>query len=174
MANIGNVRLGIKLLQNKDWQRNTKLFLHSAIKLFLCFAVAVFLSVDCAYAQPSFGNANDFVGTWQNIDNSTQSIKRIRITPQSGISPIIIRIYAKCGSSECDWGNVNGYNGPPDSHTVKATINSKSKAGYVFARRELTLRLNDNGLMDYDMETDYIGFLDPRPNQLSRGTLNRS
>ena len=174
MASIGNVRLEVEPIQNNKQHRNAKLFLRFAIKLFLCVVAVVLSSVGSVYAQPSFENANDFVGTWRNIDNQTRSIKRINITPQNGISPLIIRVYAKCSQSECDWGNVNGYNGPSGSHTVGAIVPSKNKAGYVFAQRDLTLRLNDNGQMDYDMETDYVSPWDPRPNRVDRGTLNRS
>ena len=169
MATISNLQLRVDPIQdNKCRSTNTN------VKLFLCAVLAALSSIGgAAYAQPTFGNANDFVGTWRNIDNRTRDIKRIRITPHSGIVPLTVRVYGKCGNSECDWGDVNGYNGPAGSRTVKATIYSKTHQGYVFAERNLTLRLNDNGRMDYDMETDYIEHGDPRPNQVLRGTLNR-
>lgn len=174
MTGMGNVELEAEPIQNNEHPSNAKLLLRFAINLFLCVAIALFSSIGNVYGQPSFGNANDFVGTWRNIDNRTNSIKRINITPKNGSSPLNIRVFAKCGSSECDWGNVIGYNGPSIGQTVKATITSRNKSGYVFAQRELTLRLNENGQIDFDMETDYVGLYDPRPNRLSRGTLNRS
>jgi hypothetical protein len=140
-------------------------------------ALASALLAAFAIATPAFsadfGNANDFVGTWRNV-RASGDLRRIQITSVTGIPDVSVHIYAKCtggSGSTCDWDPVYGYY--DGGGTMHATIHSTNAHGYVFADRDLILRLNSNGTMDYDMTTDFVMFGDPRPNHVPRGTMRR-
>jgi hypothetical protein len=136
------------------------------------FALAA-LSVSApAHAQqPTFGDALDFAGTWKNVNSGTNNLTKIKVSPSAGIPPVKVRAWARCHPSDCDWGTVSGYNGPAGAHKVIAHFAAKNNLGFVFAKRELTLKLRTDGDVDYRVETD---FADPfREDYVVSGRLTR-
>jgi len=142
-------------------------------------AVLVSLSVvapgggPAAADTPLFGNASDFVGTWRNVDDDTRSITKVVISPGAGIVPVYVRVFASCGSGECDWKKVDGHWGGSGTTTIKATVLSKDDNNwFVWATRKVTLRLESGDVMSYQVRTDYV---DPsRQDRVSTGQLARS
>ena len=125
-----------------------------------------------AYAQqPAFGDALDFVGTWKNVNSHSNNITKVKVTPSAGIPVVKVRAWASCSPSDCDWGTVSGYNGPAGAQKVIAHFAAKNHSGFVFAQREMTLKMRTDGDVDYRVVTD---FADPfREDYVSAGRLTR-
>lgn len=121
---------------------------------------------------PIFGNAGDFVDTWRNTDPNTRNITRVVITPGAGILPVYARVYASCGSGECDWKRSDGHWGSTGTDTITTRVFSKNQAGYVYATRKVTMRLDSPDTLAYQLRTD---FADPsRPDYVVSGHLRRT
>ena len=125
-----------------------------------------------AYAQqPAFGDALDFVGTWKNVDSGTSNITKVKVAPSAGIPPVTVRAWGKCHPSDCDWGKVSGYNGPSGARKVIAHFASKNDWGFVYAQREMTLQMRNDGDVDYRVVTDFADA--SRDDYVSTGRLTR-
>jgi hypothetical protein len=122
---------------------------------------------------PLFGNASDFVATWRNVDQNTNNVTKIKITPGAGIVPVFVNVYGRCHPTDCNWGKTAGnWASPTGTDRIATTVFSKNNQGYVFATRKVTLLLESANTLAYQVKTD---FADPnRQDYVVSGRLART
>ncbi len=139
--------------------------------LVVCVSLLLTPVTPAVAAPPTFGNSSDFVGEWKNVNRNTRSISRVVITPGGGLTPVYVQIYGKCGSGECKWKRGDG-SFIRSENSVKTRVFSINSAGYVFATRDVILRLESNGTLSYQVTTDFANR--NRQDYVSTGSLKRS
>ena len=78
------------------------------------------------------------IGTWQNIDKNTASIREIEVLKNG--SQYKVHVFGACQPKSCDWGERNAYALDRSGLSLKATYNKS------FAIRKLVIRLTGRRL----------------------------
>ena len=84
-------------------------------------------------------DANEFIGSWRNLDPDTESITKVQIRMEN--NEIFIHMWGKCHPEDCDWGEEK----PEPYDSKSGTIFMTWKTGFSIISQQINL-LSDGNL----------------------------